>query len=88
MQKLIAVDLDLPAPLRLPVLFILAESVRTLVDVRKSRKRLRMSDVCAPLRAKSTVFLQAKHYTFAHSMVQLWIRSFFDNPLTPTPSQV
>ena len=87
-QKLIAVDLDLPAPLRLPVLFILAESVRTLVDVRKSRKRLRMTDVCARLRAKSTVFLQAKHYNFAHSMVQLWIRSFFDNPLTPTPPQV
>ena len=80
MQKLIAVDLDLPSPLRLPVMFILAETVRTLVDVRKSRKRLRMSDVCARLRAK--------HYTFAHSMVQLWTRSFFDNPLTPTPSQV
>ena len=87
-QKLIAVDLDLPSPLRLPVLFILAETVRTLVDVRKSRKRLRMTDVCARLRAKSTVFLQAKHYTFAHSMVQLWTRSFFDNPPTLTPSQV
>ena len=87
MQKLIAVDLDLPSPLRLPVLFILAESVRTLVDLRKSRKRLLMTDVSARLRAKSTVFLEAKHFNFAHSMIQLWVRVFFDNPLTPTSPQ-
>ena len=86
-QKLIAVDLDLPVPLRLPVLFILAECVRTLIDLRKSRKRLLMSDVIALLLAKSSVFLEAKQFRFAHSMVHLWARVYFDNHHDLTSSQ-
>ena len=85
--KLIAVDLDIPAPLRLPALFILAECVQMLLNLRKSRKRLDMPAVIAHLKAKSSVFLEAKLFRFAHTMVQLWVPAYFDNHHAPSSSQ-
>ena len=86
-SKLMAVDLNIPAPLRLPSLFILAECVQTLLDLRKSRKRLDMPAVIAYLRAKSTVFLESKLFCFAHTMVQLWVSAYFDSHHATSSSQ-
>ena len=76
--KLVALDLTIPTPLRLPAMFVLTEVLQILQDHRKSHKRLDMSAAIAMMKAKSAVFLESKQFKFEHTMVNLWISSFFD----------
>ena len=69
-------------------MFVLAEVLQILLDVRKSHKRLDMAAAIAMIRAKSTVFLESRHFKFAHTMVNLWVASFFDIYPAPSSSQV
>ena len=87
-SKLVALDLAIPTPLRLPAMFVLAEVLQILLDVRKSHIRLDMTAAIAMIRAKSTVFLELRHFKFAHTIVNLWVASFFDIYPAPSSSQV
>ena len=85
--KLVALDLLIPSSLRLPAMFILTEILQILLDLCKSHKHLDMAAAVAMIKAKSAIFLESKHFKFANTMVNLWIRSFFNISSTPALSQ-
>ena len=70
-------DFNLPQGLQLPVLFLMAEVGKHLQTSRSKNKRIQLEKMSAEIHASSSAFLKTKKYGFAHEMIQLWLKSFF-----------
>lgn len=70
-------DLNLPSSLQLPVLFLLCEITKQLQASRDKKQPVRIDRMRAEIIAKAEAFLLSKKFKFAHSMVRLWLDSFF-----------
>ena len=70
-------DLNLPSSLQLPVLFLLCEITKQLQASRDKKQPVRIDRMRAEIIAKAEAFLLSKKFKFAHSMVKLWLDSFF-----------
>ena len=70
-------DFNLPQSLQLPVLFLMAEIGKHLQTSRSKNKPIQMNKMSADIYASSSAFLKTKKFAFAHEMIQLWLKSFF-----------
>ena len=70
-------DLNVPASLQLPVLFIFSETLQQVHEARQKKQKLPITKLTATVRAKSEAFLLSKKASFAHEVVKLWLDTFF-----------
>ena len=55
----------------------MAEIGKHLQTSRIKNKPIQMNKMSADIYASSSAFLKAKKFAFAHEMIQLWLKSFF-----------
>ena len=70
-------DLDIPNSLQLPTLFMLCEVTKQLQSSREYKKTIQLEKLCAEIKAKAGAFLLTKKLGFAHSIVCMWLDSYF-----------
>ena len=70
-------DLNVPASLQLPLLFIFSETLQQVHEARQKKQKLPIMKLTATVRAKSEAFLLSKKASFAHEVVKLWLETFF-----------
>ena len=70
-------DLNLPNSLQLPALFMLCKVTKQLQSSRENNKTIQLEKMNAEIKAKAGAYLLTKKLGLAHSMVCLWLDSFF-----------
>ena len=70
-------DLKIPTNLQLPALFTFSEVLQLLQESRTNKKCLNLKNVTADILSKSEAFLLSKKMSFAHTIVKMWMESFF-----------
>ena len=63
--------------LRLPLAFVTTEVLRAAYEWRMAGKAPNIIKTASSIKASSNIFVLSKKYSFASSIVQLWIGSYF-----------
>ena len=70
-------NLSCPSTLRLPLAFVTTEVLRAAYEWRMAGKAPNIIKTASSIKASSNIFVLSKKYSFASSIVQLWIGSYF-----------